>query len=231
MDQFLQRLAGQGADVRGFHGDHLVVGAGLLQDVEQRLGIGRGMGHDAGGQCAISGPGQFLAQRVALRAGQRGRDQDQLPFAGPGVLRGEVDAAIGVLEAAPAGRGQAVETLASELFRYQPFLLRQAIDAGAHHALVEAERLHQPDEAAKPDGAAVRRDEVAIDRDDQRVGAARVLIEEILDPLVEISALHVVPIRTIGGARQGCARPDACASRCILLDAPVSGMPHKTILM
>jgi hypothetical protein len=202
MHQFLQRLAGQGSDVGGLHRDHLVVSACLLQDVEQRVGIGRRMGEDARGQRAVAGPGQFLAQRIALGAGHRRRNQDQLPFAAPGVLRGEVDAPIGVLEAAPAGGGQAVKTLASELFRYQPLLLRQAIDAGAYHAFVEAERLHQPDEAAEPDGAAVRGDEVAVDRDDQRVGAGSVAAPGNRDPLVEMSALHVFPFRAIGGVRR-----------------------------
>ena len=67
--------------------------------------------------------------------------------------------------------------LASRLF------LRQAIDAGADHALVDAERCDQLDEAAEPHRAAVRGDEVAVDRDDHGVGPGRVLIKEVLDPL------------------------------------------------
>src|SRR5664279_3700360 len=98
-----------------------------------------------------------------------------------------------MFKATPAGCGQAVITLAPKLFRHQPLFLRQAIDAGAHHALVESKRLHQSNEAAEPDRTAVRGDEVAVDRDDQRIGAGRMLIEEILDPLTDISALHIIP--------------------------------------
>jgi hypothetical protein len=40
----------------------------------------------------------------------------------------------------------------------------------------------------------MRGDEVAIHRDDQRIGAGWMLIEELLDPLADMSTLHVVPL-------------------------------------
>lgn len=39
------------------HGDHLVMGAGFLKDVQQGFGIRRGMGQNARGQRAVAGPG------------------------------------------------------------------------------------------------------------------------------------------------------------------------------
>ena len=40
----------------------------------------------------------------------------------------------------------------------------------------------------------MRGDEVAVDRDDQRVGAGRMLVKEVPDPLTDKSALHAIPI-------------------------------------
>ena len=181
---------------------------------------------------AVAGPGQVLAQGIARRAAQRSGNQHQLPLAGPGVLRREVDPTIGVFEATAARGGEAVVALAPELFGYQPFFLRQPINAGAHHAFVEAERLHQADEAAEPDRAAVRGDEVAVDRDDQGVGAAWMLLQEILDPLADVSTLHIFSIRRLGGLRLDPVSVAACSCRpAIVLDAYVSRMQYKVILM
>ena len=231
MHQFLQRLAGQGADIDRFHGHDLVVGAGFLQDVEQGFGIGRGVREYARGQRAVAGPGQFLAQGIALGASQRGRDHDQLPLSGPGVLRCEIDPAVGMFEAAPAGGGKAVIALATQLLRNQPFLLGQAIDAGAHHALVEAQRLHQLDETPQPDRPSVRGDEVAIDRDDQRVGSGRVLVEEVLDPLTDISALHIFPIRETRACQPRCGLTRGRIGPGIVGDASRFGTQYKITLM
>ena len=79
-----------------------------------------------------------------------------------------IDAPVGMLEAACAFARQAIPAAAPVLAGREPPFFGQAVDTGAREPLVDAERREQSDQARKPYAAAVRRDGVAPDGDDQR---------------------------------------------------------------
>jgi pyruvate/2-oxoacid:ferredoxin oxidoreductase beta subunit len=180
---------------------HLV--AVLGQQRAQLLRIGVGVQHHRIGQAAEAQPGQIAQQVLALRRGggyRTGGDDGPLPL--PGRLGVAVQAAVGGLEAAPPGFGQAVVAAPADRLRLQPAFARQPRHRGAHGALVDTQRFEQRDHAAQAGIAAAVRDGVAVDGDDQRLGLGRQARHHVFDqgvlrglhPAI-VAARHPRPLR------------------------------------
>ena len=169
---------------------HAIAQAAAVEDVAQRRGVVGGAQQHARIQRPVARPRQLPAQVVRHPCVERGGQHHHLPGAAPALALRLEDAPPRRREAAHARRGEAVVAAPADLPRLQPVVLHQPIDAGAHHALVEPEGRHQPDQVGQPHHAAVHRDQVAIHRDDQRVGADAPSGEVGLDPAFDHAALH-----------------------------------------
>ena len=189
-----ERLQGPGRDLREAarpERDHALRDAIGLEDVGERGEVRRWVGEHTRRDRPEAFPEQILPERVALLGRQfAARGEHDLPVAVPVARRRLVDAPKRVFEAAPARAGEAVITAPADRARAEPAVAGQPEHGRSHHPRVEPQQLDQADEAAQPYGAAVRCDRVAVDRDDERIGAQRPLGEQRADPVVDEPAVH-----------------------------------------
>src|SRR4051812_22059601 len=77
--------------------------------------------------------------------------------------------------------GQAVKTIAADLFARQPAIGSKPRHRGTHHAAVDVQGLEEFQQRAEPYRTATRHDGITEYRDDDRAGARRLALELIDD--------------------------------------------------
>src|SRR6185312_618930 len=110
---------------------------------------------------------------------------DQVPVAVPGLRRCGIDPSVGAFKAPPPLRRQAIKAAPAGLSAGEPSVAGEAIDAGAHQPFVESERRQQANQTRQPYGAAMRRQRIAPDGHDQRLGPRRRLGQLAADPAAD----------------------------------------------